>query len=79
LRRGGIGVVKILKASDLIFVSLDDSGVEVVSVSAPLNNQSFFDMLDMVGFFFSQKGLLLVVEVLLEGVVLEGRMKVLLF
>jgi hypothetical protein len=60
-------------------VSLDDSGVEVVSVSAPLNNQSFFDMLDMVGFFFSQKGLLLVVEVLLEGVVLEGRMKVLLF
>jgi hypothetical protein len=46
---------------------------------SPSTTQVFFDMLDMVGFFFSQKGLLLVVEVLLEGVVLEGRMKVLLF
>jgi hypothetical protein len=80
LRRGGIGAIWILKASDFILsVSFDDSTVEEGSVPVPLDSPRFFYTLDMEGFFFDQKGLVLVVEVLLEGVVLAGRMKVLLF
>jgi hypothetical protein len=79
VRCSGIGTIWILQATDLVFsISLDDTTVEKISVPVPFNYPSFFDVPDMIGFFLGYNGLVLIMEVLLQGVVLEGWVKLLL-
>lgn len=68
-----MGTIRVDEVSDSIFtVSLNNSLVEERSVSVTKNSPPLFSTLDVVGFFFSKKVMVLLGKLLLQGMVMLG-------
>jgi len=64
--------------NSILPVPFDNSVVEERCIFFTLNRPSLFDPLDVIGLFFGHKIVVLVMELLLQGVVLERRVQALL-